>query len=88
VNQAVDWKVVVHLDEGDRQTKASAELTTADTDLVGHGVARCHPSDFGIAEIGDELAAARALSDLANKLFDEAVGDIEDSTDYSSTITS
>lgn len=35
------------------------------------------PSDHDVPEIGGELAVARALSDLAHKLLDTAVEDIE-----------
>jgi hypothetical protein len=83
-----EWKIVVYLDEHDRETQALAELTTHDTQLVGHGSARCHPFDFDIPEVGDELATARALSDLAHKLFESAAGDIEDATHHRVTITS
>jgi len=40
-------------------------------------VARCSPSDQNVPEIGDELATARALSELAHKLLDTAAKDIE-----------
>lgn len=59
-------------------THAEARLHTSDkTDLRGHGEARCHPADTDVPEIGDELAAARALSDLAHQLLHAAADDIE-----------
>jgi hypothetical protein len=36
-----------------------------------------HPGDPDRAHIGDELAAARALSDLAHQLVDAAAAEIE-----------
>lgn len=84
----MEWDVVVYLDEQDDRTQARAELTTKDTKLVGRGVARRNPRDHNIPEIGDELAAARALSDLAHKLLDATVADIEAVTQRPVTITS
>ena len=52
--------------------------TDAGTELRHEGVARRNPHDRDIPEIGDELAAARALSDLAHHLLDVAGGDIEE----------
>lgn len=48
--------------------------------LEGIGRARLNPADEEVAEIGDELAVARALSNLANQLFSASVSDIEAST--------
>jgi len=73
------WKVNIELTEDDRMTHATAFLQTgtgADR-LVGRGEARCNPIDRDVPEIGDELAAARALSDLAHLLLDATVSDIE-----------
>ncbi|GAB3147153.1 DUF1876 domain-containing protein [Amycolatopsis stemonae] len=72
------WHVEVHIDENDGQTRATARLHTADdTQLTGTGTARLNPVDHDVPEIGDELAASRALSDLAHHLLDSAAGDIE-----------
>lgn len=72
------WTVDVHIDEHDGKTRALARLHTRDqTHLVGIGLARLNPADRDVPEIGDELAVARALSDLSHKLFDAAVEDIE-----------
>ena len=43
----------------------------------GHGVARRAPKDNDIPEIGDEVAAARALHALADALLHTASDDIE-----------
>lgn len=71
------WTVSIFLDEDDGRTYARAQLTNQDRKLTGEGVARCRPGDREIAEIGDELATSRALSDLAHQLIDAAVADIE-----------
>ncbi|WP_037161730.1 DUF1876 domain-containing protein [Rhodococcoides fascians] len=73
-----DWSVSVKIDEHEDKTRATARLLTRDdTHLVGHGLARKNPSDTAVPEIGDELAAARALSDLAHQLIERAADDIE-----------
>ena len=77
------WSVEIFIDEheDDRTTNAGARLRTNDkTQLVGRGTAHRNPSDTDIAEIGDELAAARALSNLAHELLDAAASDIEQIT--------
>ena len=53
----------------DPLTTAHAVLTTsAGTTLEGFGRARKDPHDPDVPEIGQELAAARALRDLADRL--------------------
>jgi hypothetical protein len=73
------WPVEISLSEDDRETRAEARLTR-DVGLVGHGLARCNPDDQEVMQIGEEIAAARALSDLAHRLLSYAAGEIEDIT--------
>ena len=75
------WNVEVIIDEDDGRTRATARLHTADdTRLSGTGTARLNPVDRNVPEVGDELAASRALSDLAHNLLECAAGDIEELT--------
>jgi hypothetical protein len=77
------WSVDVYIDEHEdqRATRAEARLHTGDrTRLVGRGMARRNPSDSEVPEIGDELAVARALADLAHQLLEAAAADVEQST--------
>ncbi|MFK4084896.1 DUF1876 domain-containing protein [Kribbella sp. NPDC020789] len=77
------WSVDIFIDENEeeRTTQAEARLHTNDpTHLIGRGVARRNPNDSDVAEIGDELAVARALSALAHELLDAAAGDIQEIT--------
>jgi Domain of unknown function (DUF1876) len=75
------WRVEIQIDEHDGRTRAVARLHNRDeTGLVGVGLARLNPADRDVPEIGDELAAARALSDLGHKLLEAAAGDIEQIT--------
>ncbi|HEU4425145.1 MAG TPA: DUF1876 domain-containing protein [Pilimelia sp.] len=81
--RAKQWTVTIDIGEHDdeRRTHALARLHTPDrTELRGEGVARRNPADREVPEIGDELAAARALSDLAHRLLEAAAGDIEQLT--------
>lgn len=74
-----EWKIGLHLFEDDGgTTKARAVLDTGTATLTGHGTARCNPTDANVPEIGDELAAGRAMDDLARQLLSLAEGDIED----------
>jgi hypothetical protein len=77
------WNVEVTIDEyeDERRTRAVAVLRTeARPQLRGEGTARRSPRDREVPEIGDELATARALADLAYRLLDVAADDIEQVT--------
>ena len=75
------WTVDIEIDEHDGRTRAVAGLGSRDGDrLVGVGLARLNPADRDVPDIGDELAVARALSDLAHNLLEVAAGDIEQVT--------
>jgi len=75
------WTVSLFLTEGDGVTRAEAVLHSgANRELRGVGRARRDPDDYEIPEIGDEVAASRALADLARGLRRTAAADIEDVT--------
>jgi hypothetical protein len=72
------WSVQIFIDEHDGTTRAEARLETADkTHVVGIGTARLNPHDVNVPEIGDELATARALSELAHRLLEATAEDIQ-----------
>ncbi len=72
------WPVDITLHQEDRETRAEAHLTRNNGIRVsGHGLARRNPDDRKVTEIGEEIAAARALSDLAHRLLSSAAGEIE-----------
>ena len=73
-------QVDVLIEERDERTRAKARLSWGGKKLVGVGLARLDPADEPVATIGDELAIARALSDLANQLFALTSTDIKAST--------
>ena len=67
--EAKQWTVQIYITEEGDDTSARALLTTKDdTHLTGIGHARRNPADQSVPEIGDELAVARALADLAERL--------------------
>lgn len=75
------WTVTIDIDEHDGRTRARARLHTHDTDsLVGVGLTHRDPADEDVPEIGDEIAVARALSDLGAKLLGTAAEDVEEIT--------
>jgi Domain of unknown function (DUF1876) len=74
------WSVEIIIDEHENRTRAQARLVTDGTDHTGKGSARLNPGDRNVPMIGDELAAARALSELAHRLLHAAADDIESVT--------
>jgi len=78
------WHVELFLYEEDDVTSARAVLHTESPEhLEGRGHARRNPSDPVVNEIGDEVAAARALHELATTLLATAAADIADVSDIS-----
>ena len=75
------WKVEIFIGEKDQRTYAEARLMPGqEVTLTGTGVARLNPHDRDVPEIGDELAVARALSELSHRLLHAAADDIEQLT--------
>jgi hypothetical protein len=73
------WNVEVHIGEEASETNARVVLRTEDaTELQGEGIARCNPADTNVPKIGDEIAVARALSDLSHKLLHKAAEELEE----------
>ncbi|MER5179391.1 DUF1876 domain-containing protein [Streptomyces sp. NPDC002896] len=75
--ESKQWNVKLYITEEGDNTRARAVLDTPEThEVTGTGMARRNPIDRPMAEIGDELAASRALEDLAVRLHDVASDDI------------
>lgn len=72
-----DWAVEISIDEHEGHTRAKARLRWRDHESVGVGLAKLNPDDRDVADIGDELAVARALADLARRLMSVTAHDIE-----------
>lgn len=77
MGHAADWTVRISVSAEEGVTKATATLRTADgSSVTGRGTARKHPRDPEVPEIGDELAAGRALADVAGQLVRAAAEEI------------
>jgi hypothetical protein len=71
------WTVEIVFSEDEDKTRADARLTGGVDDLQGWGRARRNPDDPDVPAVGEEVAAARALSDLAHHLLEQAAHRIE-----------
>lgn len=71
------WQVSITFTEEDTRTRADAVLQLADKRFHGFGRAKRAPEDPSIPVIGQDLAASRALSDLAHQLLDAAADQVE-----------
>lgn len=77
-----DWQVRVSIFSSDDESEAHVVLVSdAPTHLTASGHSRRSRGDYPTPEIGDEIAVARALHRLADRLLDTAVGDIEQLTE-------
>jgi hypothetical protein len=74
----VGWHIEMEFrEEGDR-TRAAAMVRLGDgTEYRGHGNANRHHSDQPQLLVGEEIAGARALMDLASQLLERAHGQID-----------
>ena len=66
------WKVRFDVREDDEHCEMVVHLDTGLQQLSGEGRSRRNPADPSMPRVGEELAAARALHDLANRLTDDA----------------
>jgi hypothetical protein len=73
-----DVDIRMHFTEDEDHTEARASLVLRGATFTGWGRSRRNPLDPNVPVVGEELAAARALSDLAHKLLDGAAEVITD----------
>jgi hypothetical protein len=66
------WKLTIESHEDDDFCEMVVHLDAVDRSLSGVGRSRRNPADPSVPQIGEELAAARALHDLADHLTDDA----------------
>lgn len=77
------WTVGLSITEREGQSHATARLVTGEgAGWLGHGIARRNPRDPYVADIGEKIAVARALSELAHLLLDSAAAELEDITHH------
>jgi hypothetical protein len=75
--QARSWRVEIDLYEAEDDTTAHAVLVAEPARRVdASGAARRNPGDANVAMIGDEIAVARALRHLSDRLLATASDDI------------
>ncbi|MGH3712860.1 MAG: DUF1876 domain-containing protein [Micromonosporaceae bacterium] len=76
--QTTRWTIDLAFEEDADHTTATALVTTpAGQQLRGSGQARRNPHDRPVPRIGEEVAGARALSNLAHELLEYAAREIE-----------
>jgi hypothetical protein len=76
-----DWNVRISIFERGNETDANVVLLAdAPQHLTAHGHAQRSTDDLLVPEIGDEVAVARALRRLADRLLDVAEEDISGMT--------
>ncbi len=75
------WVVDLVFEEDDSHTSCTAKLSGFSAPGVqGMGTSRRNPEDAPDCAVGEELAAARACSDLAHQLVGKAASGIEQHT--------
>lgn len=75
----VGWHVEMEFkEEGDRTRAAAMVRLTDGTEFRAHGTANRHPSDPDQLRVGEEIAGARALMDLASQLLQKAHTEIDE----------
>ncbi|MGQ4488315.1 MULTISPECIES: DUF1876 domain-containing protein [unclassified Streptomyces] len=82
---AVGWHIELAFEEDTHRTRAAALVRLSDGQEVrAHGYASRHPSDAEQPRVGEEIAGARALNELAMKLLTKAHDEIDDAAGRSS----
>ena len=71
------WTADIVLEETPERTDAVVTLHMGDAECTAEGHARRNPQDPNVPRIGEELATARALSDLSRKLLEESAAILE-----------
>jgi hypothetical protein len=72
------WTMEIAFTEEDGRTRADAHLRARNVTLHGSGVAKRNPDDPDRPAVGEELAAARALSAVTHELVHLAADAIEE----------
>jgi Domain of unknown function (DUF1876) len=75
------WNVYLIFEEDEDRTACTARLAgDGAPEVKGHGYSRRNPADQPDPRVGEEIAAARACSNLAHELLEQAAGVIESHT--------
>ncbi|MFF5013158.1 DUF1876 domain-containing protein [Streptomyces sp. NPDC001165] len=77
----LSWHIDLSIDETGSEAGAVARLKLPDaTEMSARGHSNRHPDDPLQTLVGEELATARALNDLAHQLLRKAAHEIEEKT--------
>ncbi len=71
------WTLEIVFTEDEDRTRADAFLQGGTLEIRGWGRARRNPGDPDVPAVGEEIAAARALHDVAQHLLERASSLIE-----------
>ncbi|GAA1070026.1 MULTISPECIES: DUF1876 domain-containing protein [Kitasatospora] len=76
----VGWHIELEFQEEGDRTKAVAMVRLSDgTEVRSHGFSTRHHADSPQPRVGEEVAGARALNDLAMQLLTKAHGELKES---------
>ncbi|GAA2061143.1 DUF1876 domain-containing protein [Streptomyces albiaxialis] len=74
----VGWHVEMEFEEDSQRTRAVALVRLPDgSEVRTHGFAKRHPVDPNQPRVGEEVAAARALNEMAMRLLTKAHDEID-----------
>ncbi|WP_333762046.1 DUF1876 domain-containing protein [Streptomyces sp. IBSBF 2390] len=78
MHTTVGWHVELEFMEDDQHTRAAAMVRLPDgTEVRAHGRASRHDIDSNQPRVGEEIAGARALNELAMQLLSKAHEEID-----------
>lgn len=78
---AVGWHVELEFEEDDQHTRAAALVRLPDgSEVRAHGQASRHRVDPNQPRVGEEIAGARALNEIAMQLLTKAHREIDDAS--------
>jgi hypothetical protein len=78
---AVGWHIELEFEEDDNRTRAAALVRLPDgSEVRAHGYASRHPVDSNQPRVGEEVAGARALNELAMQLLTKAHDEIDEAS--------
>lgn len=81
VMTTVGWHIELEFAEDNHRTRAAALVRLPDGNEVrAHGYASRHPSDKNQPRVGEEIAGARALNELAMKMLTKAHDEIDEAS--------
>ncbi|MFD5585251.1 MULTISPECIES: DUF1876 domain-containing protein [unclassified Streptomyces] len=81
MHTAVGWHVELEFNEDDLHTRAVALVRLPDgSEVRAHGSATRHRTDSNQPRVGEEIAGARALNELAMRLLTKAHDEIDEAS--------